>query len=247
MVWIARKINTSAKAWVFRWQIKHANPSSGLGLIMLHIKALIISTMKVPTMYVNQLCPCYKRWEHRQYLYTMYMYDAYISTVFMLLTNENTTKYMSVHCVHAINDENTNNVCMSHVYMLQTIRTPTMYVCSMCTRYQRWEHQQCINVPWVHNINDENTNNVCMSDVYMLSTMRTPTMYACPQCTCYQRWEHRQCKSNVYMLSTITALIMYVYLMRTCYQRLQNQQCMYVWCVHAFNDDSTNHVYMSTM
>ena len=154
MVCIARKINTSAKAWVFRWQVKHANPSSGLGLIMLHIKAFIISTMKVPTMYVNQLCPSYKRWEHRQYLYTMYMYDVYIFTVFMLSTNENTRKMyicplcscyqrcqhqqcMYVPCVYAINDENTNNVCMSDVYILSTMKASTMYVSLMCTCYQR--------------------------------------------------------------------------------------------------------------
>ena len=131
--------------------------------------------------------------------------------------------------------------------MLSTMRTPTMYVCPICT---------CMYVWCVHAIKDENTHHVCpqwasyqrwehtpcMSTVSMLWTMRTHTMYVhsvhvmnnenthnvCPQCTWYQRWEHTKCMSTVYMISTTRTYTMYVH------------------NVHDINDENTHNVYVST-
>ena len=168
---------------------------------------------------------------------------------------------MSLWCVHAINDKNINNVCMSHVHVLSTMTASTMYICPQYTCYQRREHQKCMYV-WcvaaindestnsimyvhsIHTINDDNTNNVCMSDVYMLSKMKATTIYVCLMYTCYQRWEQQR-----YMYVWCVHYIP----MCTCYQRWEHQQCIYVWCVHANNDENTSnvctyHVYMlSTM
>ena len=126
--------------------------------------------------------------------------------------------------------------CMSTVYIPSTMTTPTMYVCLICTCYQRSKQQQYMYVWCVHAINDENNNDICMSDLYMLS----PCVHAIKDESTNSAY-----MSDVYMLTTMRTPAMCVRTMCTCYQRWEYQQCIYVWFVHAINDDNPNNICMS--